>query len=368
MNVRVVDFFSGIGGLSLGAARAGFQPSMAIDIDRHAMEAHSRNFPRCNHFNESICDSNVLRALEKERRKGGVLGFIGGPPCQGFSDMGRRSVGDERNGLFVEFASIAASIRPDFFLMENVPGLLRQRNLHIYEDAASILGKAFNVLPPMVLAANEYGVPTSRSRVFLLGFRKGGRSVNNHFKFPPNKRQAPTVSEALSGLPRKVAYDEGDWIKVSCVKKKSPFFSRVNGARPSGVGSAEHIEMHKKGLVHGGWGTAHTEKVAKRFSMVPEGGIDSVSRYERLARWGLCPTLRAGTGRERGAFQAARPIHPTENRVITAREAARLQGFPDWFYMGPNKYQSFRRIGNSVCPPLSEAIFNRIQSFVGSRM
>jgi DNA (cytosine-5)-methyltransferase 1 len=104
--------------------------------------------------------------------------------------------------------------------------------------------------------------------------------------------------------------------------------------------------------------------VIHRFSKVNPGEIDKISRAPRLKLDGFCPTLRAGTGRDRGSYQAVRPIHPNQHRVITPREAARLQGFPDWFQFHETKWHSFRQIGNSVSPIVSEYLFKRIFDYL----
>jgi DNA (cytosine-5)-methyltransferase 1 len=113
--------------------------------------------------------------------------------------------------------------------------------------------------------------------------------------------------------------------------------------------------------------TAHTREVIKRFKKVKQGGVDPIGRHPRLSWSGQCPTLRAGTGNDRGSFQSVRPIHPEENRVITVREGARLQGFPDRFRFHPTVWHSFRMIGNSVSPIISKAIFSLIAKRIGIR-
>ncbi|MBS4036491.1 MAG: DNA cytosine methyltransferase, partial [Ignavibacterium sp.] len=125
---------------------------------------------------------------------------------------------------------------------------------------------------------------------------------------------------------------------------------------------------YKKGLVSGCFGTRHSPKVYKRYKALRPGQIDAVSRSVRLKSKGLCPTLRAGTDSDKGSYQAVRPIHPTANRVITPREAARLQGFPDWFQFAPSKWHSFRQIGNSVSPILAEEIFKLIYTRLSPRI
>ena len=142
------------------------------------------------------------------------------------------------------------------------------------------------------------------------------------------------------------------------VRRRGRFWEKIYGDIPEGVGDQETIKkftQHR--LVSGCIATRHTAKVQKRFAQVGEGEIDSVSRMPRLSRDGLCPTLRAGTGPDRGSFQSLRPIHFCEPRVITPREAARLQAFPDWFRFHTTKWHAFRGIGNSVSPLVAEAVF-----------
>jgi DNA (cytosine-5)-methyltransferase 1 len=107
--------------------------------------------------------------------------------------------------------------------------------------------------------------------------------------------------------------------------------------------------------------TKHTIEVVRRFNEVLPGEIDKIGRHPRLTWQGQCPTLRAGTGSEQGSYQSVRPIHPEYPRVITVREAARLQGFPDYYRFHPTIWHSFRMIGNSVSPQIASAIFSAIQ-------
>jgi len=129
---------------------------------------------------------------------------------------------------------------------------------------------------------------------------------------------------------------------------------------PSGLGSTEAIKRLKNGEISGFFNTIHSEKVRKRYSDTVPGTTDPVSRSKKLDWQGLCLTLRAGTGSDKGSHQAVRPLHPDHGRVITVREAARLQGFPDWFTFHPTKWHSFRMIGNSVSPVVSQAILGEI--------
>jgi DNA (cytosine-5)-methyltransferase 1 len=114
--------------------------------------------------------------------------------------------------------------------------------------------------------------------------------------------------------------------------------------------------LRTKGEASGNLATRHSAIVAERYAAVDTGKIDIITKSRRLDSNGFCPTLRAGTGFERGRFQAVRPLHPTEDRVITPREAARLQGFPDWFQFSSTRWHSFRMIGNSVSPIVAERL------------
>lgn len=131
---------------------------------------------------------------------------------------------------------------------------------------------------------------------------------------------------------------------------------------PCGLGSKLAVEKLNQGIVSGNYETKHTNLVAQRYASIKPGKSDKISKSKRLEWEGFCPTLRAGTGSDRGSYQAVRPLHPKMGRVITVREAARLQGFPDWFLFHPTKWHSSRMIGNSVPPLLSQAILKILKS------
>jgi DNA (cytosine-5)-methyltransferase 1 len=173
-----------------------------------------------------------------------------------------------------------------------------------------------------------------------------------------------TVREALEGLPVRISpfwKEEDGWRKVGDME--STFFSRkISGGIPKGVGDKEAIKKYRnENEVSGCIGTTHTPKIKERYGLLKYGEMDKVSKAQRLDPGGFCPTLRAGTGRDKGSFQAVRPVHFSSNRVITPREAARLQGFPDWFIFHRTKWHSFRQIGNSVSPIVSEYLLKKIK-------
>lgn len=366
----IIDLFAGVGGLSLGALRAGFRLALAVELDAHAMAAHEQNFPGFKHLREDISYLDGDKLLKHAGLDQGDLdGLIGGPPCQGFSVMGQRSVVDPRNNLFVKFFAVTKEVRPKFFVAENVLGILHEQYDAIRENAFREVEDDYVLLDPIRLKASEYGVPTVRERVFFIGYRADAVGALTRADFESKRVACPTrVEEALRGLPARVRRDwlteEKSWRLVQ-EQPDSPFWQHVTGEIPRGVGDAEALQRYRDHrLVSGCFGTRHSPEVKARYRRLKHGEKDSTSKAVRLNPEGFCPTLRAGTDAERGSYQAVRPIHPTSPRVITPREAARLQGFPDWFRFAPSKWHSFRQIGNSVSPIVAEVVFRTIYSHI----
>ena len=195
----IIDLFSGVGGLSLGAARAGFSVEGAVELDPHAMAAHKVNFRNTKHLAQDVASLNGSILRDKfDLKNGRLAGIIGGPPCQGFSSMGRRQVSDPRNNLFSDFFRIVSEARPKFFLAENVPGILGAQYKSIRERALSYVEKNYEILPPMKIRASDYGAPTTRTRVFFIGYLKDElESLEEQFFLPSPQIQEVTVKEAL---------------------------------------------------------------------------------------------------------------------------------------------------------------------------
>ncbi len=367
-NLMVIDLFAGVGGISLGAVRAGFHLALAVELDRHAMAAHQLNFPNTNHWSVDISLIDGKQLLERAGLKKGELdGLAGGPPCQGFSTMGKRSVSDPRNNLFVKFFELIKDCQPKFFVVENVRGILHNQYDVIRTEALKYVENDYVVLDPMRMKASDFGAPTNRERVFFIGYRSDAVQPLLLKDFEAVKVSTPTtVADALRGLPTRIneqwLTEPESWRPVRPLPE-SPYWDRVSGQIPEGVGDNDALEkLTKKRLTSGCFGTRHSLEVVKRYSQLKPGEADKISKSIRLKPDGLCPTLRAGTGSDRGSYQAVRPIHPTLPRVITPREAARLQGFPDWYRFAPSKWHSFRQIGNSVSPLLAESIMAVIRN------
>ena len=358
----VIDLYCGAGGLSLGAARAGFYVAAGVELDEQALATHKANFPSTRHLKLDVASVDGQDLLKQAGiEPGNLVGLIGGPPCQGFSVMGSRDPNDGRNALFGHFMRLVAETRPAFFVAENVPGIAQEKNGAVLQAALGLVPSQYAVLDPLVLTGSDYGAPTSRTRLFFIGVDKERLPRLDRAAFAvPDGIRSVSVAEALHGLNTTVSLPASEgvvaWRMVGYLPA-GPFFDRVQAHVPPEVGDkAALLKYRNERHVNAHIGTEHGAKIASRYGAMAPGEKDPVSRSVRLKPEGFCPTLRAGTGFDKGRRQAVRPIHPTQPRVITPREAARLQGFPDWFVLPNTKWHSFRQLGNSVSPIVAEAV------------
>lgn len=365
---RIIDLFSGCGGFSLGAELAGFQTAVAIDIDGDLQHSFSLNFPKSKPLIRDVTrlDAAFWRSEFGDERPAGV---IGGPPCQGFSRIGKRDPNDPRNSLIGHFFAQVNILHPKFFVMENVEGLLDDVGAKTLEKALAQVADRYEIIGPLVVNAASFGAATDRKRVIVVGYdpEEVAPLTLEHLR-PPETTPVLTVADAIGDLPSPgsaVANLEGRpfcWAAYPMERDEAHAYARIcRTAPPDEIGWKTAKDLLTKQLVSGLMPTKHTAAVRKRFSGITPGQTDPISRFPRLTWTGRCPTLRAGTGRDRGSHQSMRPIHPSQPRVITVREAARLQGFPDWFVFHPTIWHSFRMIGNSVSPIVSKAILDAIR-------
>lgn len=370
----VVDLFCGCGGFSLGAELAGFHSLAAIDIDPTLQSAFRLNFPTTKAIQASVTDldASAWRQLIGKVRPDGI---IGGPPCQGFSWIGRRRKNDPRNTLLHHFYRNVAALRPKFFIMENVLGLLDEDNLGILAEAIQQVSPRYRVLDPFIVNASHFGAATNRRRVVVVGYDPDEiSSITAETLLPTIPRNLVTVRDAIGDLPSPIPEQKDDFgwgrYTTKSVHRASPYAKRMRKPPKSGLGWEYAIARHCNGFVSGLTETEHSNSIARRYKLIAGGKSDPITKSYRLQWDGQCPTLRAGTAADKGAFQAVRPLHPGKGRVITVREAARLQAFPDWFVFHPTKWHSFRMIGNSVSPAVSHGllacIFDRMHVSLAS--
>ncbi|CAM4382332.1 cytosine methyltransferase [Pluralibacter gergoviae] len=359
---NVIDLFSGCGGFGLGAKLAGFNVIAAIDIDSTLQSAYGLNFPKTQLINADI---STMRKAEWSQIIGDreVDGIIGGPPCQGYSRMGHSDANDPRRSLLRHFFRTINIIRPKFFVMENVEGLMDSKNVYELKSALKTLDRNYKVLEPMILDASDFGAPTKRKRVVVIGFVDEDLDLLlTQSTFAPRNIKKTCVRDAIYDLCSPISKAKSDdaldygWSGYRTNFELSTYAKEMRKMPSSGLGCKLALDKFKAGQVSGFFNTIHSLKVKERYSSTAPGTSDPISKSKRLTWDGLCPTLRAGTGADKGSHQAVRPLHPQEGRVITVREAARLQGFPDWFIFHQAKWHSFRMIGNSVSPIMSKHI------------
>lgn len=350
--MTLVDLFCGCGGFSLGAHNAGFDVAAAFDIDATLTSSFALNFPNTRLY---LRDVGKLKGAEIRELVGRrITGVFGGPPCQGFSDIGRRDTRDPRRKLLRHFFRIVSEIRPTFFVMENVRGLVYEDSRRLLDSAIGQIADQYDILGPVIFDAADFGAATRRRRIFVIGIDKNDKSPLRLDDIRAFERPAATVKSAISDLveaePLGVSEDEFDYWRITKRGRPSEY-ARVLRSDDGRFAGHRIVE--------------HKTEVARRFASVTPGSTDPVGRHPRLAWNGQCPTLRAGTGADKGSRQAVRPLHPEEPRVITVREAARLQGFPDRHMFHPTIWHSFRMIGNSVSPIVAEAVFRAIRKKLG---
>ena len=358
-----IDLFCGAGGMSLGFEQAGFDVVAAVDADPVHVATYAQNFPECCTLQ---ADLSVLSGEELRSQAGLATRQIdvvfGGPPCGGFSMIGRRRANDPRNELLLHFARLVGELSPSCFVVENVEGLLKGPARSVLDAFVSRVGGAgYAVMTPFVsLDASDFGVPQTRRRVFVVGSDISSWT----FSYPTptfgvdGAARRTTVWDAIGDLP---SVDESDELLASDVycgelHQAQSTYARILRGELADPDDRSLREPGARDGLSGCLRTVHKAETVERFAATRPGCYESTSRFYRLSRDGFCPTLRAGSGREHGSFTAPRPIHPVQPRCITVREGARLQSFPDWVQFHPTKWHGFRQVGNAVPPLLARAV------------
>lgn len=368
-----VDLFSGAGGMSLGFEQAGFDVLTALDHDPVHLATYSYNFPSTRALCadvQSVSGDDIhgaavegwSRVHPDESWDGELDCVFGGPSCQGFSLIGHRDPNDPRNRLIFEFARLVRELRPRYFVLENVPGLLSPAYADVVATVIRRLRRAgYSVEAPKVLNSRFHGVPQDRRRVFLIGRRTGERP----FEWPASRTTLVAASDALRNLPDAEAFPSlltsdtavlGEEDLASMASRATEYAKLLRSDSVSDDSDLSAPRNWDRSKLTASGRTIHSSDVIERFLALQPSAVDGVSRLRRLAGDEPSPTLRAGTGPDHGSFTSARPIHYAYPRVITVREAARLHSFPDWFRFHVTKWHGFRQVGNAVPPLLARSI------------
>lgn len=334
-----VDLFGGAGGLTLGLARAGWRQLLSVEHWDDAVDTHQLNFP-----DHAVIDEDIREVTAK--RLAGMLEerpewVVGGPPCQGFSTVGKRKRDDERNFLMYEFRRIVEILEPEGFLIENVLGL---KDMSWQEEIAALFEDLGYVVSFHVLRAADHGVPQLRRRVVFAGHR-----VRGYFKgVQPTHPEASwvTVEDAIGDLP---ALEPGD---SATEYDRGPFSDFQREARRG----SQSIQGHQI--------SRHPDYLVEAISYIPDGGNrQSIpdhlqpssgfhNTYSRLYSKAPAVAVTQNMGKPSGT----RCIHPFQNRGLSAREGARLQTFPDQFHFTAGLTSQRLQIANAVPPVLAQAI------------
>jgi len=342
--MKIIDLFSGVGGLSLGFEWSGFESVAAIDFWDDAIKTYNHN--RSNKvgmtmdikaFNDDI--------LPKILKKNKICGIIGGPPCQGFSTARLSNatskiheINKERNHLYLEFFRSVEIVKPKFFVIENVRGLVTANQGVFVKDIIERFGNLGYNVEYKILNASDYGVPQNRQRVFFVGLKK------QKFVFPEKFNYKVSAKDALS-----------DITKTDETENQEYSGNALNDYQKMIRKNSKHLKNHEV--------TIHNEQTTNVISLVPDGGnIKSLpAKYWEIRKYNKAfqrmnsnlPSNTIDTG-HRNYF------HYSENRIPTARESARIQSFPDTFHFIGTKGSQYKQIGNAVPPLLAKAIAKAI--------
>jgi len=382
----VLDLFAGAGGFSLGFHWAGFQTAVAIDHSAVAVETLEGNFS--DHGIKALVRdlaSFTPRDLQAYlTRLGEPSSFdviVGGPPCQGWSSVGRgkmrslRTPGgrrqedsDPRNELYKNFLEYVRFFKPPVAVMENVPGMLSHNGRNVASYVAESLNAVGYTVQWELLNASEFGVPQVRERLIFVGVRK---DLNLKFDFPKtrtarDRRMYPevTVREAIGDLPI-IRNGSREWVRdYRCdASKLSAFAKKMRRGADRDV-IFDHVCR------------TQNDQDLEAFRLMREGGkyVDLPKRLKRYRddifkdkykklKWDA-PSWTVTAHLSRDCYTH---IHPSQARTISVREAARLQSFPDCFYFAGAMGAKFQLIGNAVPPLLAERIAAAIREQVFER-
>ena len=366
---------------------AGFNVASAVEIDRYACESYRWNFPRTNLYEGDVSEFNELprKVLRSQFNLGEADVVFGGPPCQGYSQIGTRDIDDPRNKLYLEFVNTLKLYRPRVFIMENVVNMLRIGS-GVFRDAvlAAFRKNGYKNCAYVTAKATEFGVPQQRVRVFYFGIRNGEKLPYDLLEFVRAALEVQqvcrpvTVWEAIGDLPKSVV-PSGGTLPYRERKRVSQYMREMRldhdgdiypSAQKLGSGIRRFGESTLRLHNH------HTKEVQERRMQLirklePGGRGDSIpanmwkgvrpQKWRRLSPEKPAHTLLAQMHRDLSEW-----VHPKHDRWISVREACRLQSFHDGYIMRSSEWQMLKQIGNAVPPLLALAVGNAAQSILSA--
>jgi DNA (cytosine-5)-methyltransferase 1 len=350
---RVADLFAGAGGLSLAAQQAEMSVIVAVELDKWAAETYRKNF--CGDgaaAKPTLYEEDITTLCPKEIRKKHFDGInacdilLGGPPCQGFSAhrINDAGVNDPRNKLIHRYFDYVRELRPRAFLMENVPGILWARHREYLDQFYSEGRRAgYHLFDPVVLDARDYGLPQRRKRVFVLGVEESVDRSN--FSWPPT----PTHGSEKERIQN---------------QNLEPWVSCASVFRPTEPGDINDVHMqHSQAMIDVFAKTPHNGGSRKDSGRVLPCHMEHSGHKDVYGR--IDPTLPAPTmttaciNPSKGRF-----VHPTQDHGITARQAARVQTFPDRFIFTGGLMAAGKQIGNAVPVKMGETLLRHISNLL----
>jgi DNA (cytosine-5)-methyltransferase 1 len=362
VGLTAIDLFCGAGGLSQGFEQAGFQILAANDIDPWAAETFKATHPNAAFLRqplEELSATDLLRAAGL--RRGEVDCLIGGPPCQAFSVYNhQRGFHDSRSHLFREYLRIVDEIRAKWIVMENVPGMRDLGNGRAIKEISRSLGELGYRVENRILKAEEYGIPQERRRIFFIASRTKHAVSWPYPTHGDGLSPVVTVWDAIADLPTLRNGESGSSLPYA-TSPQTEYQRYLRGAER---------------LVHNHEAPQLAAINLERMTHIPQGGswrdipthllpagmkkarrCDHTKRYGRLHPSGLACTVLTKCDLHWGAY-----IHPFQDRVLTVREAARLQSFSDAVrFLGPRTEQ-YIQVGNAVPPLLARSIAEAIST------
>ena len=345
-----IDLFSGAGGMSLGAKFAGLKVHIVVEADPYAADTYLHNLtPELGLFRGDIREFKKIKVDLK--REPTVV--FGGPPCQGFSTSNQKNRNKKNsvNWLFQEFICVTRKYMPDWVVFENVRGILETEGGMFASLVIKQLEALGYTIFTQLLHATDFGVPQKRARLFIIG------SLHNvKFNFPnPTASKIVTVKQAISDLPSLTNGASECYMEYS----KSACSRYSKQLRNGNRGCNNHLV------------TRNNQLILERYKHIPQGGNWENIPNQLMDNYADKSRCHSGIYRRLkedepsvviGNYRKNMLIHPTEDRGLSVREAARLQSFPDWFeFKGTIGFQQ-QQVGNAVPPLLAKAVFTSILS------